>query len=420
MTGTPSRLNKKEWLGQKFDEIVVGPQPPEAILLGAAVPCRGFTLTGALDLEKLHIRNGEYINSEIASQACRPEALEHVYQEWRRLCFGRPTLYVGATIEQAYLTRDHFLSHGVTAETIVGSTPSRTRQAIFERVRQGKTQIITSVGCLSFGFNLPAISAILYVRATKSKALFHQTGGRGSRPYPGKSDFLLLDFGGNLKRHGSPMGFQNYDISEPRQEDALLLTKTCPGCGAEINLFAQVCPICGFEFSGEAEETEEEELVLRQLNEFVDSFTRAKIQNLRRWKKQDYLGDRSPDEAIAQFANEYGHTPPPEWTYHACLTRRYSPKRKAEFITYLERHCRRDGRWAHQWRSHHLRLEFGTAYLEDNPQWWEILGVDRNSSWEEVKQAYTQQSDQSEDCKAQIGWLNLALADAREDREVGS
>jgi DNA repair protein RadD len=242
-------MSPKDALGQKFDDLVVGPQPPDAVRLGAALPCRGFTLTGVLDLDTLHIRNGEYIDSEIASQACRPEALEHVFNEWKRLCFRRPTLHVGATIEQALLTRDHFLSHGVAAETIIGSTAPGARQAIFERVRQGKTQVITSVGCLSFGFNLPPISAVVYVRATKSKALFHQTGGRGSRPSPGKIDFLLLDFGGNLKRHGSPMGLQNYDIGPLKQEDIPPLTKTCPGCGAEVNVFAQICSLCGYEFS---------------------------------------------------------------------------------------------------------------------------------------------------------------------------
>ena len=42
LTATPWRLSKKQWLGQKYNHVVVGPQPPEIIKRGKAVPCRGF------------------------------------------------------------------------------------------------------------------------------------------------------------------------------------------------------------------------------------------------------------------------------------------------------------------------------------------------------------------------------------------
>ena len=419
LTATPWRLSKKEWLGQRFDVLVEGPQPPEIVQRSGAVPCRGFTLTGAFDLEELRVRRGDYVDSDIATQACKPEALNHVVVEWLRICSGRPTLMVGATVEQARQTDRAFNDSGIAAETIVGSTPQAERAAIFERVKQGQTLVICSVGCLTAGFNLPAIAAILYVRATKSKALFHQTAGRGSRPYSGKVDYLLLDFGGNLKRHGNPMGYQVYDISEPDHEPPESLTKTCPECSAEVNVFSQVCPICGFEFSGnEPEEDEQQDLVLQSLNEYVDRFTKRKIANLRRWRKAAYKAGESPDKPIERFNNEYGHIPPAEWLLNACLGKRVSQKRKLGFLDYLENHCQQGGKWADRWIRHHLQLEFGTADLQQLDffsQWTEILEIPYTAAWDEVKAAYLRKVRDLPDGHPQHETAALALQDARAD-----
>lgn len=423
LTATPYRLSNKEWLGQKFDMAVEGPQPPEIIKLGGAVPCRGYTLTGALDVETLRVRNGEYIDSDIAAQACRDEALDHVVDEYERLCPGRPALMVGATIEQAFATCDRFNQRGIKAEVIVGSTPQSVREAIIDRVKTEETKVICSVGCLTAGFDCPPISAILYVRATKSKALFQQTAGRGSRPYAGKTNYLLLDFGGNLKRFGNPMGFQNYDISQPQQDDPPSMTKTCPDCAAEVTMFARICPECGHEFTGEQveDEAKQEELILAQLNEYVDSETRQKIKLIRKWRKSHYLADVAPDQAIDLFVQEFGHHPPGEWMHHACLGKNYSQQRKAEFVTYLFRHCNQESKWSKQWVAHHMTIEFG----EFNPtivNWWEVLGVDRNASWEAVKQAYIAKSEELNPDKVignqyqeLLDQLNLAFSDAKEE-----
>ena len=417
LTATPWRLSRKQWLGQKFNHLITGPQPPDIVAMGAAVPCRGFTITGALDLDNLHTRNGDYIDAEMASQACRPEALAHVVSEWKRLCLGRPTLMVGSTVEQATLTQQAFIADGIPAALIVGATPQAERQAIFEAVKAGEVTVICSVGCLTAGFNLPIISAVLYVRATKSKALFHQTAGRGSRPWPGKTDYILLDFGGNLKRHKDPMGYQAYDISEPPELDDQLMTKTCPECKAEISIFAQVCPECGHEFPQDDCLQDEDDPVLVALNEFVDRFTKSKIKNLRQWRKQACLDDLAPDSAIERFSSTYGHIPPREWLLHAALGKRASNKRKGEFFAYLQRHCA-GGRWAEPWLNHHLLLEFGTADIDQIGlfrHWDEVLGVHYSASWETVKQAYMERIRLLPDDHPDHESLALALADAKAD-----
>jgi superfamily II DNA or RNA helicase len=420
LTATPWRRSRKEWLGMRFDVCVEGPQPPEIIKRGKALPCRGFTIGGVLDLDTLTVRAGEFVDSDISTQASRPEALAHVVGEWKRLCGDRPSMMVGATVAQAEAQAAAFCEAGVTAEVIVGSTSGDERKAIFRRVQSGETMVICSVGCLTAGFNLPCLSAILYVRATKSKALFHQTAGRGSRPFPGKDDYLLLDFGGNLKSHGNPMSHQDYDISEPKPIEVASMTKTCFNCGAEISNFARICPECGAEFGGDGPEDEQLEIFeLAQLSEFGDKVTREKYGFIRRQRHQAFKAGLSPDLPLNRFHDVFGHNPPAEWMQGASLRHsKPSQKRKLSYLEYLERHCLLTGDKADRWFQFHWSLEFGPgASLMDaglfDPRWHLILGVDLTSDWATIKAAYreavaaTPQTDVE-----RLAELNSALEDA--------
>ena len=60
---------------------------------------------------------------------------------------------------------------------------------------------MTNVGVLTEGFDAPRTSCIALARPTKSRALYAQMVGRGTRLFPGKEDCLLVDFRGNAGRH---------------------------------------------------------------------------------------------------------------------------------------------------------------------------------------------------------------------------
>ena len=417
MTATPWRLSKKQWLGQKFDRVIVGPQPPEAIKLGAVVPCRGFRMGEVFDLETLKVKStGDYSEGDMSAQATTDEALEHVVAEWQRIANGRPTMMVGSTVIQAEMTASAFEKAGIATATITGETPMVARQVIFERVKRGEVKVICSVGCLTAGFNLPCISCILYVRATKSKSLFFQTAGRGSRPAPGKHDFLLLDFGGNLKRFGSPMAEQDYCIDEPPREEVAPPTKGCPECGAEVSMFAAVCPECGYIFNdGDDDYDEDEDLTFGELHEFVDAATKEKIAFIRTQRRVAWLDRTSPDAPVAEFVEAYGHQPPAVWLHRSFLQRRkISQTQLNKFLGWLEDSYKGQKQWERQWMSYHLSQEFGTDDLGTvvTPEWHETLALPVTASWEDAREAYRLQMQQMPDAN-QAGMLNSAIADAR-------
>lgn len=88
-----------------------------------------------------------------------------------------------------------------------------------------------------------------------SPGLFAQIVGRGLRIHAAKSDCLILDFGENIKRHGS-LDDPNYGRAEVatrsgRKGDPVENNgrgKECFNCGLDVAPNARECPECGFQF----------------------------------------------------------------------------------------------------------------------------------------------------------------------------
>jgi DNA repair protein RadD len=132
------------------------------------------------------------------------------------------------------------------------------------------------VDVLTTGFDAPGIDAVAVLRATMSPGLFAQIVGRGLRIADGKTDCLILDFGGNLQRHGA-LDADDYGIEKPREKDGTAevlrkckkcgfdnrrrarrcikcyeqFLKSCPKCRADVDIAATDCPECGHVFVAE-------------------------------------------------------------------------------------------------------------------------------------------------------------------------
>ena len=54
---------------------------------------------------------------------------------------------------------------------------------------------------LTEGWDCPSVDCVIVLRATKSRSLYSQMVGRGTRLHPGKDNVLLLDFLWNTEKH---------------------------------------------------------------------------------------------------------------------------------------------------------------------------------------------------------------------------
>jgi DNA repair protein RadD len=98
---------------------------------------------------------------------------------------------------------------------------------------------------LTTGFDAPNVDCVALLRPTLSPGLYYQMVGRGFRLAPGKADCLVLDFGGNVLRHGPVDAIR---IKEPGAGDGETPAKECPECHAVVHAAYSACPECGHEF----------------------------------------------------------------------------------------------------------------------------------------------------------------------------
>ena len=92
----------------------------------------------------------------------------------------------------------------------------------------------------------PNIDCVIMLRPTMSPGLYYQQVGRGFRLHPGKIDCLVLDYAGNVLRHGP---VDNIKLkTHGANGDGEAPVKECPECQALIHAAYSVCPECGHEF----------------------------------------------------------------------------------------------------------------------------------------------------------------------------
>jgi len=101
----------------------------------------------------------------------------------------------------AYEIAKQFDEAGIAAAALDAGTPLELRRALLARFHRGTIRVIANCGVLTEGYDEPAIDCIILARPTKSRPLYVQMVGRGTRRYPGKPNCLLLDVVGATARH---------------------------------------------------------------------------------------------------------------------------------------------------------------------------------------------------------------------------
>ena len=76
--------------------------------------------------------------------------------------------------------------------------------------------VVANCAVLTEGFDEPSIDAIIIARPTKSKPLYIQMIGRGTRVCPGKTDCLVLDVAGASSRHSIMIADDLFDLDLSR------------------------------------------------------------------------------------------------------------------------------------------------------------------------------------------------------------
>jgi superfamily II DNA/RNA helicase len=142
-----------------------------------------------IDMRDVHVRQGDFVAGEVAD-ALAPmlESLADIvaaeYADRKLLAFCP----LRATSRQ---WTESLQARGLPAAHVQGDSPDRAE--ILAAFAQDEIRFLSNSNVLTEGYDEPGINTVLMLRPTKSRGLFAQMVGRGTRIFPGKDRLLVLD-----------------------------------------------------------------------------------------------------------------------------------------------------------------------------------------------------------------------------------
>jgi DNA repair protein RadD len=210
----------------------------------------GARSEATLNLEGVGIQGGEFVARDLQRAADIPELLDAVVAEIKRHIEGHAPPYrvrehllvFTCGIDHAEHLNERLQQAGIRSGVVHSKCPPEVRSSRIAAFKAGDLQALCNYGILTTGFDYPAIDAIAVVRATRSPGLWVQMLGRGTRPTDGKTDCLVLDFGGNTARLG-PID-QPVVRGRSRRGPGAAPVHACPECGTYLPIHVFTCPAC--------------------------------------------------------------------------------------------------------------------------------------------------------------------------------
>ena len=195
VTATPDRADQRS-LGDHFDEIAYELTLADLIKQGFLAPIRVRVCDLSINLTKVAIRAGDFEASECAN-AIEPLFAQIIEQI--RQYGGKKVLVFLPLISTSKMMTEMLTARGFNARHVDGTSDDRAQTIEwFSKVDSG---VLCNAMLLTEGYDEPTIDTIVCLRPTKSRSLYTQMIGRGTRLHPGKTHLTILDFLWMTGRH---------------------------------------------------------------------------------------------------------------------------------------------------------------------------------------------------------------------------
>lgn len=197
--------------------------------------------------DALHVRGGEFVADEVEALMDDASLVESACAEIVELTRDRRAcLIFAAGIQHGeHIVETLKASHDIECGFVTGKMSNADRDAVLKRFKSGDLRYLCNVNVLTTGFDAPHIDCVALVRPTMSPGLYYQMVGRGFRLHPDKQDCLILDFGGNVLRHGP---VDQIKLTTSDKDKGVAPAKECPECQSLIAAGFARCPHCDYEF----------------------------------------------------------------------------------------------------------------------------------------------------------------------------
>lgn len=221
VTATPDRADELA-LGSVFESVAHSYDIQDAVGDGWLTPIKQTSIeVHGLDYSSVRTTAGDLNAGDLAEVLNQEKMLHQIAHPTIEVANGRRAIVFCASVEQATRLAEIINRwRKGSAAMVSGETPKIDRKAALANFAKGGHQFLCNCGVLTEGFDDPGVEVVVLARPTKSRALFTQMVGRGTRPLPGIVDgpptaaarlaaiaasakpcCEVIDFVGNTGRH---------------------------------------------------------------------------------------------------------------------------------------------------------------------------------------------------------------------------
>lgn len=251
LTATPYRMDSG-YLWEGNDAVFTGVAAEVGVIelleKGYLSPIISKATGIAPDLDGARTRLGDYVTADLEKFIDEQSLIEKAVEDAiARSQDRKKWIFFTVSVNHAVKVADMLNERGYPANVIHGETPKKDRKRILADYHDGKYRALANCNVLSTGFDEPAIDMIAMLRPTQSTSLYVQQVGRGMRLANGKTNCLLLDYAGNVERHGC-IDDPNVMVQGKGDGSENAPVKTCPKCENYCHAAVRHCPHCGYQF----------------------------------------------------------------------------------------------------------------------------------------------------------------------------
>jgi hypothetical protein len=167
-------------------------------------PITGWRVDTDLSLDNVKVRHGDFVESQLARVVNTPLRNRLLVKAYRDYSPGRRTIVFCVDVAHAQEVHRAFAEAGIRAAPVWGKLSKDQRRSTLAAFSAGEIDLVTNCNVLTEGFDEPRVDCVIMARPTRSKLLYAQMVGRGTRLHPAKQNLVVIDVADNSRMHQLP------------------------------------------------------------------------------------------------------------------------------------------------------------------------------------------------------------------------
>lgn len=208
-------------LGDVWNDVVYSRSVLWMISQGHLVDVRGREIESGMDLASVKKTGGDYAAGALGDALMESGGPALIARTVLQHAPERRTIVFTPTVATTAETVRELDKRGVRCAAVSGATPREERLAIYSAFRSGGITVMVNCMVLTEGADFPMADCAVIARPTQSAPLFIQMVGRVLRPWPGKTDALVIDLAGTGGRISTLIDLEPGLVTAPADGESL-------------------------------------------------------------------------------------------------------------------------------------------------------------------------------------------------------